>query len=85
MLYWPVATPLKSSAAKAAKAAAFAEEVSALYDQFNLEEMGLTKKAFQCALKGYNYLLEHHWLNNPNILSICDMSQSRAGTSGYMC
>ena len=50
--------PVKShSAAKAAKAAAFSEEVSALYDQFNLEEMGLTKKAFQYALKGYNYLL----------------------------
>jgi L,D-transpeptidase catalytic domain len=77
--------PVKShSAAKAAKAAAFAEEVSALYDQFNLEEMGLTKKAFQYALKGYNYLLEHHWLNNPNILSICDMSQSSRNKRLYV-
>ena len=77
--------PVKShSAAKAAKAAAFAEEVSALYDQFNLEEMGLTKKAFQYALKGYNFLLEHHWLNNPNILSICDMSQSSRNKRMYV-
>jgi hypothetical protein len=77
--------PVKNhSTAKAAKAAAFAEEVSTLYDQFNLEEVGLTKKAFQYALKGYNYLLEHHWLNNPNILSICDMSQSSRNKRLYV-
>jgi hypothetical protein len=77
--------PVKShSTAKSAKAAAFAEEVSALYDQFNLEEVGLTKKAFQYALKGYSYLLEHHWLNNPNILSICDMSQSSRNKRLYV-
>ena len=77
--------PVKSrSAAKAAKAAAFAEEVTTLYEQFNLQEIGLTKKAFYYALKGYNYLLEHHWLNNPNILSICDMSQSSRNKRLYV-
>jgi hypothetical protein len=77
--------PIKTrSAAKAAKAAAFAEEVTALYEQFNLQEVGLTKKAFSYALKGYNYLLEHHWLNNPNILSICDMSQSSRNKRLYV-
>src|SRR5580692_5439105 len=77
--------PVKShSAAKAAKAAAFAEEVSELYTQFNLEELGLTKKAFHYALKGYNYLLEHHWLNNPNIMTICDMSQSSRNKRMYV-
>src|ERR1700722_3714887 len=77
--------PVKSrSAAKAAKAAAFAEEVTTLYEQFNLQEIGLTKKAFYYALKGYNYLLEHHWLNNPNILSICNMSQSSRNKRLYV-
>ncbi|HEV3327558.1 MAG TPA: murein L,D-transpeptidase catalytic domain family protein [Puia sp.] len=77
--------PVKShSSANAAKAAAFAEEVSNLYEQFDLKEMGLTKKAFQYALKGYNYLLEHHWLNNPTILSICDMSQSSRNKRLYV-
>jgi hypothetical protein len=77
--------PVKShSSANAAKAAAFAEEVSNLYEEFDLKEMGLTKKAFQYALKGYNYLLEHHWLNNPNILSICDMSQSSRNKRMYV-
>jgi hypothetical protein len=77
--------PVKSrSAAAAAKAAAFAEEVTNLYEQFNLKELGLTKKAFFYALKGYNYLLEHHWLNNPSILSICDMSQSSKNKRLYV-
>jgi hypothetical protein len=77
--------PVKShSAAKAAKAAAFAEEVTELYAQFNLEELGLTKKAFHYALKGYSYLMEHHWLNNPNVLTICDMSQSSKNKRMYV-
>jgi hypothetical protein len=71
-------------ARNAERAAAFAEEVAMLYDQFDLKEMGLTKKAFECALKGYNYLLEHHWLNKPNILSICDLSQSSRNKRLYV-
>src|ERR1700743_2736782 len=71
--------PVKSSSSKsvsASKAAAFAEEVTNLYQEIDLKEVGLTKKAFEYALTGYYYLLEHHWLNKTNILSICDMSQS---------
>ncbi|HTR30360.1 MAG TPA: murein L,D-transpeptidase catalytic domain family protein [Puia sp.] len=79
-------TPVRthSSAAKAAREAALAEEVTILYEQFNLQEIGLTKKAFHYALKGYHYLLDHHWLNNPNILSICDMSQSSRNKRLYV-
>lgn len=73
-----------SSTASAAKAAAFAAEVSTLYEAFDLQEIGLNRKAFQYALKGYNYLLEHHWLNNPNILTICDMSQSSRNKRLYI-
>ena len=35
------------NAKKAAKAAAFAEEVNNLYAQIDLQEVGLTKKAFE--------------------------------------
>ena len=73
--------PLK---AKSAEKAAFAEEVSTLYDQIDLKEIGLTKKAFEYALKGYYYLLEHHWLNKTNILSICDLSQSSRNKRLYV-
>jgi hypothetical protein len=73
-----------ASTKKSAKAVAFAAEVSSLYQEFDLQEIGLNKKAFECALKGYNYLLDHHWLNRPNILSIVDMSQSSRNKRLYI-
>src|SRR5277367_1859180 len=76
--------PASASAKKAAKAAAFAEEAANLYSQIDLKEIGLTKKAFEYALKGYYYLLEHHWLNKTNILSICDLSQSSRNKRLYV-
>lgn len=74
--------PVKTKSS--AKAVAFAAEASALYQQFDLQEAGLTKKAFEYALKGYYYLLDHHWLNKTNILSICDMSQSSRNKRLYV-
>jgi len=72
------------SSKSASKAAAFAEEVSNLYTQIDLQQSGLTKKAFEYALKGYYYLLDHHWLNKTNILSICDLSQSSRNRRLYV-
>src|ERR1700761_1946253 len=72
------------STKKTAKAAAFAAEVSALYQEFDLQDVGLNKKAFEYALKGYNYLLYRHWLNKPNILAIVDMSQSSRNKRLYI-
>ena len=69
---------------KAAKAAAFAAEANNLYAQIELKELGLSKKAFEYALKGYNYLLDHHWLNKSNILTIVDMSQSSRNKRLYI-
>src|SRR5580704_8162085 len=73
-----------ASAANAAKIAVFEEEVTNLYEQIDLKEIGLTRKAFENALKGYYYLLDHHWLNKTNILSICDMSQSSRSKRFYV-
>lgn len=67
-----------------AKAAAFAAEAAALYDQINLKEIGLSKKAFEYALRGYHYMMDHHWLNKENILSICDLSQSSRNKRLYV-
>lgn len=74
--------PVKAKGA--AKAAAFAAEVTSLYQEFDLQDVGLTKKAFEYALKGYYYLLDHHWLNKTNILSICDLSQSSRNKRLYI-
>ncbi|MBS1601351.1 MAG: murein L,D-transpeptidase catalytic domain family protein [Bacteroidetes bacterium] len=76
--------PVTTKSTRASKAAAFAEEVTNLYDQIDLKEVGLTKKAFEYALKGYYYLLEHHWLSKTNILSICDLSQSSRNKRLYI-
>jgi hypothetical protein len=76
--------PVTTKSNRASRAAAFAEEVTTLYDQLDLKEVGLTKKAFEYALKGYNYLLEHHWLSKTNILSICDLSQSSRNRRLYV-
>jgi L,D-transpeptidase catalytic domain len=73
-----------SSKAKSAEKAAFAVEVNNIYDQIDLKETGLSKKAFEFALKGYYYLLDHHWLNKTNILSICDLSQSSRNKRLYV-
>jgi len=67
-----------------AKAAAFAAEAAALYDQINLKEIGLSKKAFEYALRGYHYMTDHHWLSKENILSICDLSQSSRNKRLYV-
>jgi hypothetical protein len=68
----------------AAARAAFAEEVTSLYEQINLKEIGLTKKAFEYALRGYYYLLNHHKLGRTKILSICDFSQSSRNKRLYV-
>ncbi|MBS1665851.1 MAG: murein L,D-transpeptidase catalytic domain family protein [Bacteroidetes bacterium] len=54
----------------------FQEEADALYDEIDLKELGLSEQAFEYALKGYNYLVEHHSIAKSNVISICDFSQS---------
>lgn len=74
----------KAAVHKKSAKALFAETVSTLYDEIDLKELGLTKKAFAYALKGYYYLLNHHRLGRENILSICDLSQSSRNKRLYI-
>ncbi len=59
-------------------------QASCLYDEIELDALGLNKKAFEYAYKGYTYLVEHHRLNRTNILSICDFSQSSRNKRLYI-
>ena len=52
------------------------EEAQDLYDSMNLKGAGLSKSAFEFAWLGYKQLLEAGRLNNKEVLSICDFSQS---------
>lgn len=52
------------------------DEAMSVYDNLQLKRLGLGKKAFACAWKGYNTLIESGRLAKDGILSICDFSQS---------
>jgi hypothetical protein len=49
--------------------------IEARYDSMHLENIGLSKAAFNYALKGFNYLVENQKLTKDNIISIVDFSQ----------
>ena len=49
------------------------EEVS-VYESLDLEKLGLSKEAYDFAIKGHEYLAANGKLQNPDILSIVDFS-----------
>lgn len=57
---------------------------SAVYDELHLTELGLSRYAFDYAVKGYNYLLSSGKLNNDQILSIVDFSQASSKKRLYV-
>ena len=50
------------------------EEADAIYDSIQGKKIGLSRKAFECAWKGYKHLQETGQLRNNEVLSICDFS-----------
>jgi len=55
-----------------------------LYDELELSTLGLSKQAFECAYKGYKKLASKNKLENPDILTICDLSQSSSNKRLYI-
>ena len=49
--------------------------IGALYDSLRLNLMGLSQQAFECAMKGFDYLVKAGKVSNDKILSIVDFSQ----------
>lgn len=47
----------------------------AVYDSLHLNDLGLSEKAFQYAVKGYDYLKEKGKIINENIISIVDFTK----------
>lgn len=60
------------------------KSISGLYNIIHLEDYGLTRKAFDFALKGYNFLLNKHKIINGEYLTICDFSQSSRNKRLYV-
>lgn len=57
---------------------------SPLYDKLNLDEQGLSQKAFDAACTGYQQLLEEKTIAEPGYLVICDFSQSSKKKRFYL-
>lgn len=53
-----------------------ADAATALYNDINLQQHGLSKEAFDYAWKGYENLLKKNMISRSNYLTICDFSQS---------
>jgi hypothetical protein len=49
-------------------------EPSSIYNNLNLAGLGLSKEAFDCGMKGLQYLHSNGKVNNDNIISIVDFS-----------
>lgn len=47
-----------------------------VYDSLKLEKLGLSRQAFDYALKGFNYLLQQGKIINSSIIAIADFSES---------
>lgn len=58
--------------------------VDSLYNNLRLADAGLNKQAFFNAYKGYQYLISQNKINHPNLLAICDYSQSSSQKRLYV-
>ena len=61
-----------------------AEETTDIYSALNLSELGLSHEVFQLALKGHNKLEAEGRLNNPDVLTIVDFSQTSKNKRMYV-
>ena len=75
---------ISSSNSYNAKVSSLAAAASTLYDSLHLSNMGLSIEALQYAYKGYVYLKEQGMLENEDILTVCDFSQSSKNKRMYI-
>ena len=55
-----------------------------LYDSLQLDKVGLTKAALEFAYKGHQVLQDKGVLSNPDILTVCDFTQSSQSKRMYI-
>jgi hypothetical protein len=71
-------------AAKRAEMRMILATAATIYDEMDLEDSGLSRKAFESAWTGYYKLKKKGLLRRTNILSICDFSQSSSNQRLYV-
>ena len=55
-----------------------------VYDSLQLENVGLTKEALEYGIKGHQNLVNEGAIKNPDIITICDFSQSSSKKRLYV-
>jgi hypothetical protein len=75
---------VSAHAAKLAEMRMIVATASSIYDEMDLEDSGLSRKAFQYAWTGYYKLRKKGVLRRTGILSICDFSQSSSNQRMYV-
>jgi hypothetical protein len=73
-----------AAAAKRAEMRMIIATASSIYDEMDLEDSGLNRKAFEYAWTGFYKLRKKGFLRKTNILSICDFSQSSSNQRLYV-
>lgn len=60
------------------------EDIASLYSSLKLQQIGLSKQAFEYAYKGYRRLLKKQIISKEGYLVICDFSQSSNNKRLYL-
>src|SRR6478672_3934710 len=77
-------SPINTYKVNSSGSNAVATESNMLYDQMSLGEMGLAKKAFEYAYRGYKNLLDRGMVARQNVISVIDFSQSSKNKRLYI-
>jgi hypothetical protein len=75
---------LSAAAARRAETRMITIQAIGLFDEMQLQDSGLSEKAFQYAYLGYRRLLKRKVLRKTDVLSICDFSQSSGSKRMYV-
>lgn len=81
---WNEKKARNEAAAKKAEMRMIIATANSIYEEMDLEDSGLSRKAFEYAWTGYYKLKKKGLLRRSNILSICDFSQSSSNQRLYV-
>ena len=81
---WMEKKARNAAAARRAEMRMIIATATSIYDEMDLQDSGLSRKAFEYAWTGYYKLKKRGMLRRSNILSICDFSQSSSNQRLYV-
>jgi len=81
---WNEKKARNEAAAKKTEMRMIIATANSIYEEMDLEDSGLSRKAFEYAWTGYYKLKKKGLLRRSNILSICDFSQSSSNQRLYV-